>query len=64
MKQWDDIIGIATLFIGVAFFTLLLNPRSQTTQVIGAATNGFDRLLQTVTLQSTGGAGYNPAGYR
>lgn len=63
MKLLDNVFEIAVLLIGVAIITLLVNPRSNTTQVIGAATSGFNQLLNTITLQ-TGGMGYNPAGYR
>lgn len=49
-----NIFEIAALFIGVAVITLLLNKQSQTVPVIKAATEGFNSLLRTVTLQDRG----------
>ena len=60
----NNVFEIATLLIGVALVTLLVNRQANTVPVIQAATSGFDQLLRTVTLQNMGGAGYNPAGYR
>lgn len=53
-----DFVEIASLLIGVALVALLVSRASGTTQIIGAATSGFNTLLQTVTLQGGGfGAG-------
>lgn len=52
-----DFVEIASLLIGVALVALLVSRASQTAQLIGSATTGFDRLLRTVTLQ---GGGFGP----
>lgn len=53
-----DFVEIASFLIGVALVALLVSRASQTAQIIGSATSGFDRLLRTVTLQ--GGSGFGP----
>lgn len=62
MNIIGNVTEIAVLLIGVALIALLVNKQANTTQVIGAATGGFNELLRTVTLQNA--AGYNAAGYR
>lgn len=52
-----DFVEIASLLIGVALVALLVSRASQTSQVIAAATGGFNSLLRTVTLQ---GSGFGP----
>lgn len=49
-----DFVEIASLLIGVALVALLVSRASQTSQVITAATGGFNTLLRTVTLQGGG----------
>lgn len=55
-----DLVEIAALLIGVALVALLVSRASGTSQVIGAATSGFNTLLQTVTLQ---GSGFGPGSF-
>ena len=49
-----DFVEIASLLIGVALVALLVSRASQTSQIIGSATSGFNQLLKTVTLQGGG----------
>ncbi len=55
MKVMDEIFGIATLMIGVAVITLLLNKSANTVEVIKTSTSGFNNLLKTLTLQAGNG---------
>jgi hypothetical protein len=52
-----DAFGIASALIGVALIALLVGNASKTAQVVNASAQGFNSLLQTVTLQ--GGFGSN-----
>lgn len=53
-----DFVEIASLLIGVALVALLVSQASGAAKLIGAGTQGFNTLLQTVTLQGGGfGAG-------
>jgi len=47
-----DVFGIASALIGVALLALLIGNASKTTQVVNATAQGFNSLLQTVTLQN------------
>jgi hypothetical protein len=49
---------LATFIAGIAVLTLLIGRPQATAQVIGAATGGFDDLLQTITLQKRGSGTY------
>jgi len=53
----QDVTGLAMALVGVAFAALLVGHASGTSQIIGASTSGFNSLLQTVSLQSSGGIG-------
>lgn len=57
MNAFSGIMEIATALIGIALIALLINRSSDTAKVIGAATGGFNTLLQTVTLQNGSGMG-------
>lgn len=54
-----DTFGIASALIGVALIALLIGNASKTTQVVNSAAQGFNSLLQTVTLQNGFGTGTN-----
>ena len=62
MNPLNNFFELATLIFTMAVLTLILNPRSNTVPVIGAATSGMNSILNTITLQN--GGGYSPAGYR
>ena len=47
-----DVFGIASALIGVALIALLVGNASKTVQVVNASAQGFNSLLQTVTLQN------------
>ncbi len=51
MKLIDGITALATLIIGVAVFTLLLNKDANTVDVIKVSASGFNDILSTLTLQ-------------
>ena len=46
-----SIFEIASLIIGVAIVTLILNPKSKTVEVIQSGGNVFNSILKTITLQ-------------
>lgn len=48
-----DIFGIASALIGVALIALLIGNASKTVQVVNASAQGFNSLLDTVTLQNS-----------
>lgn len=54
-----DVFGIASALIGVALIALLVGNASKTVQVVNASAQGFNSLLQTVTLQNGMGVGSN-----
>lgn len=45
---------LATFIAGIAVLTLLIGRPQATAQVIGAATSGFNDVLETITLQRQG----------
>ena len=50
----QDLTNIAMALIGVALVALLIGNASKTQTVIQSGTQGFNSLLQTVTLQGSG----------
>lgn len=54
-----DLTGIAMALIGVALVALLVGHSSGTTAVVQATSQGFNSLLQTVTLQGSNGFASN-----
>lgn len=52
-----DIFGVASALIGVALIALLIGNASKTVQVVNASAQGFNSLLDTVTLQNSLGSG-------
>lgn len=50
---------VATAIIGVAIVATLVSQRAQTSAVIGAATTGFARDLQTALSPVTGSGGFS-----
>jgi hypothetical protein len=53
----SGILEIAMALIGVALLALLVGNSSKTTAIISQAGDTFNGLLQTVTLQNSGGIG-------
>lgn len=51
----SGLLEIAMALIGVALLALLVGNASKTTQVISQASNSFNDLLRTVTLQNGNG---------
>ena len=43
---------LASLIIGVAIVTLILNPKSKTVEVINSGGSVFNSILKTITLQA------------
>lgn len=54
---FKDITGIAMAIIGVAILYTLVNPRNNTSQVIGAASGGFAHALSAAMGATTTGGG-------
>ena len=51
------LMEIATGLLAIALVALLINKADNTTKVIESGTSGFNKLLQTVTLQNGSGLG-------
>ena len=58
---WGGLMEIAMALLALAFFALVLNPKSNTQGVVQTTSNSFGNLLDIVTLQS-GGYGSNLGG--
>lgn len=52
MEVIRSLFELATFIAGIAILTLLIGNAGKTATVIESATSGFDRLLQTITLQN------------
>lgn len=51
-----DVTGIAMAIVGVAILYTLVNPRNQTANVIGAASQGFGNALTAAMGGGSGGS--------
>lgn len=47
----SDVVKIITVILGISILTLIINKASDSVKLIEASTNGFNSILQTITLQ-------------
>jgi hypothetical protein len=58
----DQIVAILTAIIGVAILAVIVSKNSNTTNVIGAAAQGFSEALSTAISPISGNSGFGISG--